>query len=78
MEVFDAELHAVHEALHTVSLMEYSQRQIYVCIDNASAIQILANNPDCVEGGFQACKAGQRFLDKGWKINTVWTPITVE
>jgi hypothetical protein len=42
-EVFDAELHAVHEGLHLVSTSPANPNTtIYICIDNQAAIQTLA------------------------------------
>ena len=54
MEVFDAELLAVYEALKQVSMDVLDQVDIFICIDNHSAIQALANNPDRIEGAFRA------------------------
>ena len=74
MEVFDAELHAVYEALKSLDCLDYYSRPIYVCIDNSSAIQVLARNPDLVEGAYQACKAAQLLMKKNNTLSTVWIP----
>lgn len=74
MEVFDAELLAVCEALEEISTDIIPGGVIYVCIDNHSAIQALANNPNRIEGAFRACKAGYELIQKGWRVMTRWVP----
>jgi hypothetical protein len=49
MEVYDAELHAVYKALHSLSLFDIQITQVFICIDNLLAIQTLANNKDKLE-----------------------------
>jgi hypothetical protein len=41
MEIYDAELHAVYEALHSLNLLDIPITQKFICIDNFSAIQTL-------------------------------------
>jgi ribonuclease HI len=74
MEVFDAELHAAYEALATAADLGLRAGHVYLCIDNQAAIYVLANNPDCIEGGYRACNEAKHLIQLGWIINTVWVP----
>jgi hypothetical protein len=51
MEVYDAEIHAVKEALSTLrTISKLVPSQIYICIDNSAAISVLGDNPSRVQG----------------------------
>jgi hypothetical protein len=43
-EVFDAELHAVHEGLSFLAASDFSPRNLVICIDNTAAIGTLQDN----------------------------------
>jgi ribonuclease HI len=74
MEVFDAELHAVYEALLELSVSNYPPTSVYICIDNSAAIFTLINNPDRNEAAYLASKIGQIITKFFNSINTVWLP----
>jgi ribonuclease HI len=74
MEVFDAELHAAYKGLNNVRTMLYKPEHIFLCIDNSSAIEVLPNNPDRIEGAFKTTKVAKLLTNHSWKINTVWVP----
>jgi ribonuclease HI len=74
MEVFDAELHAAYEGLNSVQTMLDKPEHIFLCIDNSSAIEVLSNNPDRIEGAFKTTEVAKLLSNQGWKINTVWVP----
>jgi hypothetical protein len=46
MEVYGAELHTVYEALHSLNLLDIPITQAFICIENLSAIQTLADDKD--------------------------------
>jgi hypothetical protein len=57
MEVYDAEIHAVKEALSTLrTISKLVPSQIYICIDNSAAISVLGDNPNRVQGATEACE----------------------
>jgi hypothetical protein len=68
MEVFDAYLHAAYEGLQCII------SNIYSCIDNSSAIDVLADNPNQIEGAFTTSDAVNTLTRNGWIIKTVWVP----
>jgi ribonuclease HI len=74
IEVFDAELHAAYEGLNNVQTMLDKPEHIFLCIDNSSAIEVLSNNPDRIEGTFRTTEVAKILANYGWKINTVWVP----
>jgi ribonuclease HI len=74
MEVFDAELHAAYEGLNNIRTILYKPKHIYLYIDNTSAIEVLLNNPDRIEGAFETTEVVKLLTNHGWKINTVWVP----
>jgi hypothetical protein len=74
MEVYDAELHAVYEALHSLNLLDIPITQAFICIDNLSAIQTLADNKDNSEPEKMATQLTYSLNQKGWDIQTAWTP----
>jgi ribonuclease HI len=75
MGVFDAELHAVYEGLQCIIGRDICDPgSIYLCIDNSSAIDVLADNPNRIEGAFKTTDAGNTLTKNGWTINTVWIP----
>jgi hypothetical protein len=54
MEIYDAEIHAIHEALHFLNLLDIPITYAFICIDNLSAIQTLPDNRDNSEPGKMA------------------------
>jgi hypothetical protein len=77
MEVFDAELHAVYEAMTNLQhnqTLPVNTRQIFLCIDNTAAIHVLQNNPDNILGASMATSACNAFISEGISVTTVWTP----
>jgi hypothetical protein len=47
---------------------------IYLYIDNSSAIDVLADNPNRIEGAFKTTDSGNTLTKNGWTIKTVWIP----
>jgi hypothetical protein len=77
MEVFDAELHAVYEALTAISAdpsLRNGMRHAYICIDNRAALQVLAYNHKNNLGASMATTAGASSAFQKIIIRTVWTP----
>jgi ribonuclease HI len=75
MEVFDAELHAAYEGLQCIIDRDICDPgYIYLCIDNSSAIDVLADNPNRIEGAFKTINAGNTLSRNGWTTKTVWIP----
>lgn len=74
MEVYDAELHAVHEALHPLDRLDIPTAQVFICIDNLSAIQTLADDKDNSEPAKMTTQLAHSLKQKGWDIRTAWTP----
>jgi hypothetical protein len=75
MEAFDAELHAAYEGLQCIISRDIcGPGCIYLCIDNSSEIDVLADNPNRIEGAFKTTDAGNTLTRNGWTIKTVWTP----
>jgi hypothetical protein len=70
MEVYDAELHAVYEALHSLNLLDIPITQAFICIDNLSATQTLADNKDNSESAKMATQLAHSLKQKGWDIRT--------
>jgi ribonuclease HI len=75
MEVYDAEIHAVKEALSTLrTISKLVPSQIYICIDNSAAISVLGDNPNRVQGATEACEVALALVNSGWAIQSVWAP----
>jgi ribonuclease HI len=74
MEVYDAEIHAVKEALSTLrTISKLVPSQIYICIDNSAAISALGDNPNRVQGATEVCQV-LALVYSGWAIQSVWAP----
>lgn len=73
-EVYDAELHAAHEALTYLSTTNYTPAQAYLCIDNSSAIEALTDNTYESEYAREAIHSASHLTTNGWTINAIWTP----
>jgi ribonuclease HI len=74
MEMFDAESHVAYEGLNNVQTMSDKPEHILLCINNSSAIEVLSNNPDRIEGAFKTTEVAKLLTNHGWKIYTVWVP----
>ena len=77
-EVFDAELHAIHEGLCAIqsSGLNGPRRpsQILVCVDNQSALTTLSTgNPTNTEFARQALLTIKQLSDDSWSISGLWT-----
>jgi hypothetical protein len=73
MEVFDAELHTAYKGLQCIISRDICDPgYIYLCIDNSSAIDVLADNPNRIEGAFKTTDAWNTLTRNGWSIKTVW------
>ena len=76
MEVYDAELHAIFEALSDHNLTTYinlseNPQQIIICIDNQAAIAALADNPTNTKGAYMATHALHSLKTTA---TTAWVP----
>jgi hypothetical protein len=66
MEVYDAEIHAVREALSTLpTISKLLISQIYICIDNSAAISVLWDNSNRVQGATEACEMALALVNSG-------------
>jgi ribonuclease HI len=74
-EVFDAELHAIHEGLHLVlTSPTTTNTTIYICIDNQAPIQTLAHNQQTHQYARETLTTAETLTNNGWNLTTVWTP----
>jgi hypothetical protein len=72
MEVYDAEIHAVKEGLSTLcTISQLVQSQIYICIVNSTAISVLGDNPNRVQGAIEAREVALALVNSGWSIQSV-------
>jgi hypothetical protein len=63
MEALDAELHASFEGLRCIISRDICDPEyIYLCIDNSSAIDVLADNLNRIERAFKTTDAGNTFI----------------
>jgi ribonuclease HI len=75
MEVYDAEIHAVKEALSILrTISKLVPSQIYIYIDNSAAISVLGDNPNRVQGATEACEVVLALANSDWVIQSVWAP----
>jgi hypothetical protein len=63
MEVFDAELHEGLQCIISRDICDPGY--IYLCIDNTSAIDVLADNPNRIEGAFKTTDAWNTLTRNG-------------
>jgi hypothetical protein len=73
-EVFDAELHAVHEGLSFLATSDFSPRNLVICIDSTAAVGTLQDNNSNSEPARVASTLASLLVQKGWKISSLWTP----
>ena len=73
-EVFDAELHAVQEAVSTLLTVTIPRGKVFICIDNQAAIDTLQSNRENHEYARRALETIASLQLLGWQISTVWCP----
>lgn len=77
-DVYDVELHAAQEALnHLSSRSDLNPSEVFVCIDNTSTADYLANNITNHEFARYTITTSNNLSKKGWIVRTVWTPAHV-
>jgi hypothetical protein len=65
-EVFEAELHAIHEGL-----LYLDARNLFICIDNTAAIKTLQENLKQSEPAREASKVAYSLFKKGLNVSTI-------
>ena len=73
-EVYDAELHAVQEAVTTLLTTTIARSSVFICIDNQAAINTLQHNNSNHEFARRTLEVIARLQLLGWQISTVWCP----
>ena len=74
-EVYDAELHAIQEGLHEITLQDWNSRDILVCVDNQAAlITLTSGNPTGSEYAHHTLQLISKLQQMGWTIKGLWTP----
>jgi ribonuclease HI len=73
-EVFDAELHAVQEAVSTLLTTTLPHSPVFICIDNQAAIDTLHFNKHNHEYARRTLEIIGKLQLLGWQISTVWCP----
>jgi ribonuclease HI len=72
--VFDAELHAVHEATSSLLTTVLRRVEVYICIDNKAAIDTLSFNKSNHEYARRTLANIEQLRLLGWTIRSVWCP----
>jgi len=72
--VFDAELHAVHEATSSLLTTISPCVEAFICIDNKAAIDTLSFNKSNHEYARRTLANIEQLRLLGWSIRTVWGP----
>jgi ribonuclease HI len=73
-EVFDAELHAVQEAVSTLLTTTLPHSTAFICIDNRATIDTLNFNKHNHEYARRTLEIIGKLQLLGWQISTVWCP----
>jgi ribonuclease HI len=73
-EVYDAELHAVQEAVSTLLTVTVPRSTVFICIDNQATIDTLHSNKDNHEYARRALETIAALQLLGWQTFTVWCP----
>src|SRR5207237_3795687 len=73
-EVFDAELHAVHESLLALGEINKPPGRTYLCIDNTAAIDTLSSNSRNSMYARHTLECAATMVGAGWLFTSVWTP----
>jgi ribonuclease HI len=77
-EVYDAELHAIQEALTALrDSIDTTPSVAYVCIDNQAALDTLASDASATQFSRAAARVAADLLQTGWKVQGIWTPAHV-
>jgi ribonuclease HI len=77
-EVYDAELHAVQEALTALrDSIATTPALAYVCVDNQSALETLASDASATQFSRAAVRTAADLSRAGWTIRSIWTPAHV-
>jgi ribonuclease HI len=77
-EVYDAELHAIQEALTALrDSIDTMPGRAYVCVDNQSALDTLASDASATEFSRAAVRVAADLSRSGWTIQGIWTPAHV-
>jgi ribonuclease HI len=77
-EVYDAELHAIQEALTALrDSIDTTSGVAYICVDNQSALDTLASNTSATEFSRVAVRVAADLSRSGWMIQGIWTPAHV-
>jgi ribonuclease HI len=73
-EVFDAELHAIQEAVSALLTTTLPRTTVLICIDNQAAIDTLHFNKHNHEYARRTLEIMRKLQLLGWQISTVWCP----
>lgn len=74
-EVYDAELHAIQEALLYIVTAGWAPASLLICVDNQAALQTLSGgNPDGSEFARHVLSATADLKGLGWSVSGLWTP----
>jgi len=73
-EVYDAELHAVQEAVSTLLSVTIPRGAVFICIDNQAAIDTLQSNRGNHEYARRTLATIATLQLLGWRVSTVWCP----
>jgi ribonuclease HI len=77
-EVYDAELHAIQEALTALrDSIDTTPGAAYVCVDNQSALDTLASDASATEFSRAAVRVAADLSRSGWMIHGIWSPAHV-
>jgi ribonuclease HI len=73
-EVYDAELHAVQEAVTILLTTTIQRSTVFICIDSKAAIDTLRFNKHNHEYARRALETIDTLRLLGWQIHTMWCP----
>ena len=73
-EVYDAELHAVQEAVSTLLTTTAPRGTVFICIDNQAAMATLNFNKHNHEYARRALNSIKDLRTLGWQISITWCP----
>ena len=72
--MYDAELHAVQEAVSTLLTTTAPQGTVIICIDNQAAMATLNFNKHNHENARRALDSIEDLCTLGWQISITWCP----
>jgi ribonuclease HI len=77
-EVYDAELHAIQEALTALrDSIDTTPGMAYVCVDNQSALDTVVSDASATEFSRAAVPVAADLSRSEWTIQGIWTPAHV-